>query len=611
MHENIASPGRVEIRDRLSALRAELARENLAGFIVPHADENQSEYLPPSAERLAWLTGFAGSAGMAVVLADKAAIFVDGRYTLQVRAETDTDAFAPEHLIENPPAKWLAKQAKAGERIGYDPWLLSIAEVKRFAEACKEAGAELVPVTENPIDRIWSDRPSPPLAQVSLHPVELAGEGAAEKIARLQVIVAEKKVDATVFAQADAIAWLFNIRGGDIAHNPVALAFGILPAEGKPSLFIDGRKLSNAVRDSLAGMADIAEPQALMPALGKLAGAKVLLDPQATPEAIGAAIVAAGGSVVEGADPIALPRARKNSTELAGTRRAHIRDGAAMVRFLAWLDRVSRWGATDEIAAASKLAEFRAETAKRDGSALADLSFATISGAGPNGAIVHYRVSQATNRKLESGSLYLVDSGAQYADGTTDITRTVPVGEPTLEMRDRFTRVLKGNIAIATARFPKGTSGAQIDALARISLWKAGLDYDHGTGHGVGSFLSVHEGPARISKLGTVALEPGMILSDEPGYYKTGEYGIRIENLLIVTPPAPVPGGDREMLGFETLTLCPIDLRLIERSLMSAEEIAWLDAYHAGLPAVLDRLLDEADRAWLKQATRPVGESRG
>ncbi len=594
---------------RLARLRKELARAGLTGFIIPHADEHQSEYLPPSAERLAWLTGFKGSAGTAIVLAGEAAIFVDGRYTLQVRAETDAALFAPEHLIDNPPRTWLAAHLKKGDRIGYDPWLMTASEVRRFSETCREAEAAFVPVEENPLDRVWSERPAPPLGAVVLHPQALSGESSVDKIARLQAAIGEKHADAAVLALTDSIAWTFNIRGSDIAHNPVTLAFAILPAKGKPTLFIDGRKLSNAVRDALSELAEIREPAALGAGLDELgkAGARVMLDPQTTANAIAAAIHTAGGTVIEAADPAVLPKARKNVTELAGTRRAHIRDGAAMVRFLAWIDQVGPTGTIDEIAAAEKLMALRAETATRDGSELVDVSFDTISGAGPNGAIVHYRASPETARTIAPDSLYLVDSGAQYRDGTTDITRTVAIGRASAEMRDRFTRVLKGHLAVAMARFPAGTSGAQIDPLARQWLWQAGLDFDHGTGHGIGSFLNVHEGPARISKLGTVPLEPGMILSDEPGYYKTGEYGIRIENLVVVTEPREIAGGDRPMLGFETITLAPIDRRLIETALMTADEIAWLDAYHAGLSARLDALLDDAERAWLADACRPLG----
>lgn len=594
--------------DRLKEFRRVLAEAKLTGFLVPHADENQSEYLPPSAERLAWLTGFTGSAGMAIVLADRAAIFVDGRYTLQVRSEVDVAKFTPEHLVDNPPAKWLAGVVKKGDRIGYDPWLMTIAEVKRFGEVCAAAEAELVAVSENPIDGIWRDRPAPPLAQVALHPVSFTGEEAAEKIARLQTTLAEKKADAAVLTQADSIAWLFNVRGSDITHNPVALAFAVLPVKGKPELFIDGRKLSNSVRTALSAMVELCGAKELgkgLAALGE-SHAKVLLDPQTTSEAIAAAIRSSGGTIVEGSDPVVLPRAKKNATEIAGARNAHVRDGAAMVRFLAWLDEAGPSGRYDEIAVSDKLREIRTETAKRDGSELIDLSFDTISGAGPNGAIIHYRASAKSAQKIAPDMLYLVDSGAQYRDGTTDITRTVAIGTPTAEMRDRFTRVLKGMIALSAARLPVGSTDAQLDSLARVALWQAGLDFDHGTGHGVGSFLSVHEGPTRVSRRGNSVFEAGMIFSNEPGYYKTGEYGIRIENLMVVMPPTKIPGGEREMLAFETLTLCPIDRRLVDVSLMTTDEIRWFDAYHAGLPAALGHLLDEGERAWLERATKPL-----
>ncbi len=607
-HTESQPGGAPEHAQRLAGLRKELARAGLTGFIIPHADEQQSEYLPPSAERLAWLTGFKGSAGTAIVLADAAAIFVDGRYTLQVRAETDAALFAPEHLIDNPPLKWLAAHLKSGDFIGYDPWLMTVAEVRRYSDTCKAAGATFVAVDDNPLDRVWSDRPAAPLGAVMLHPVELSGEAAADKIARLQATIAEKHADAAVMGLTDSIAWTFNIRGSDISHNPVALAFALLPTAGKPTLFIDGRKLSNAVRDGLAELAEIREPGALNASLAALgrSGAKVMLDPQTTADAIADAIRGAGGTVVEGADPAVLPKARKNATELAGARRAHIRDGAAIVRFLAWMDQVGPTGTIDEIAAAEKLKALRAETATRDGSEMIDLSFDTISGVGPNAALPHYRVSPKTSRVIAPDTLYLIDSGAQYRDGTTDITRTIPIGTPTPEMRDRFTRVLKGHLAVAMAHFPVGTSGAQIDTLARQYLWAVGLDFDHGTGHGIGSFLNVHEGPARISKLGTVPLEAGMILSDEPGYYKTGEYGIRIENLIVVTPAEVISGGDRPMHGFETITFAPIDRRLIDPKLMTPDEIAWLDAYHASLAGKLGGLLDDEERAWLAAACRPL-----
>jgi Xaa-Pro aminopeptidase len=595
---------------RLDCLREELARQSLTGFIVPHADEHQSEYLPASAERLAWLTGFTGSAGMSIVLADRAVVFVDGRYTLQAAAQVDTDRFEIVDLVSEPPAKWLADKLCSDDRIGYDAWLMTVAQVRRFSDSCRKSGATLVAVDDNPIDRIWADRPTAPTGAVSIHPLEFAGADVAAKISEIQRILADKPVDAAILTQADSIAWLLNIRGADIAHNPVPLSFAILPRDARPRLFIDGRKLSNAVRARLAEVADIGEPSefaATLQALGKTA-VKVLLDPQSASDAIAKALADAGATIVDGSDPVVLPKARKNSTELDGARRAHIRDGATMVRFLAWLDRTAPSGDLDEIAAATKLEQLRADTAKRDGAELVDISFDTIAGYGPNGAIVHYRVTTKTSRRLEPGSLFLVDSGGQYRDGTTDITRTVTIGAPTAEMRDRFTRVLKGHIAVATARFPSGTPGAQLDTLARNALWRAGFDFDHGTGHGVGSFLSVHEGPARIARTGTVPIEARMILSNEPGYYKAGAYGIRIENLVAVAPAAPIAGGDRDMLGFETLTLCPIDRRLIDLSLLGPDEIAWLDGYHAQLGSALNHLLNEAERGWLEEATRPLAD---
>jgi Xaa-Pro aminopeptidase len=593
---------------RLAALREALHSQRLTGFLVPHADEHQSEYLPASAERLAWLTGFTGSAGMAIVLRSEAAVFIDGRYTLQAEQQVDHAAFQREHLIDAPPSKWLAPRLKKGDRIGYDPWLMTVAEVRRFAEVCAAAGAELVPVEANPIDAIWTDRPTAPLAAVSLQPVTFAGEEAASKIARLQAGLAEKKTHAAVLTQADSIAWLLNIRGGDVAHNPVPLSFAILPATGKPELFIDARKLSNSVRSAISEIADPREPTTLTAALAQLGHqhARILLDANTANAAIATAVTAAGGTIVEGSDPVVLPRARKNATEIAGIRAAHIRDGAAMVRFLAWFDREGASGRYDEIALAAKLAEVRAETARQDGSELIDTSFESISGAGPNGAIIHYRVTPETSRTLTPGELYLIDSGAQYRDGTTDITRTIATGTPTAEMRDRFTRVLKGHIAIATARFPVGATGAQLDPFARRALWDAGLDFDHGTGHGVGAFLSVHEGPARISKIGGAPLEPGMLLSNEPGYYKPGAYGIRIENLVLVEPAKKVAGGERPMLSFETVSFAPIDTRLVDVALLTPEERHWLNAYHASIHAKVGHLLDEADRTWLAGATQAV-----
>jgi len=609
MFQNFDAPARSQpIAGRLASLRSELEKDGVDGFIVPHSDEYQGEYIPASAERLAWLTGFTGSAGLAIVLKGEAAVFVDGRYTLQVREQVDIADFEPQPLMENPPQQWLGGRLSRGQRVGYDPRLLTLTELRRFEAAVKTAGAELVALTDNPLDRIWTDRPAPPLAAVTLQPDELAGESASAKIERMRALLKEKEVDAALLAQSDSVAWLFNLRGADVPHNPVALSYALLRRDGPPTLYMDGRKLSNAVRDALAGLADIKEEAALAADLTALAAAsgRLLADPATTPADFLLRFTAAEGVLVEGADPVVLPKARKNAVEIEGTRRAHRRDGRAMTRFLAWLDREAPRGGLDEIAAARKLEACRAEAGAEDGMELVEISFDTISGAGPDGAIVHYRVNEASNRRIEPGTLYLVDSGAQFRDGTTDITRTIAIGEPTAEMRERFTLVLKGHIALATARFPAGTNGAQLDTLARIALWQRGLDYDHGTGHGVGVFLSVHEGPVRISRAGTLALEPGMILSNEPGYYKTGAYGIRIENLILVTPPSRVEGGEREMLGFETLTLAPIDRRLIDVALLTAAERQWVDAYHARVRAALAADLAGADLAFLQEATAPL-----
>ena len=588
---------------RLALLRAQLTGLALDGFLVPRTDEHQNEYLPPCAERVQWLTGFTGSAGTVVVLKDRAAIFVDGRYTLQVRDEVDGAAFEPVHSGEVTPTRWLIDHLSPGMVIGFDPMLHTVAGLKRLKGHLSETGARLVPVAANPIDAIWTDRPAAPAGAISLQPVELAGEAAEEKLARLAALLASERVDACVLTQPDSIAWAFNIRGSDVPHTPLPLSFAILKAAGKPQLFIAGEKLSAEVRARLATLADLAEPAAFLPALKALGGAvsRVRIDPETTSIAIAEAISTSGGDLIDGPDPVTLPKAIKNSGEIAGTKAAHVRDGAALVNFLAWFDAHSADAGLTEIDVTEKLEAFRAATGR-----LEDLSFPTISGSGPNGAIVHYHVSRETNRPLDRDSLFLIDSGAQYRDGTTDVTRTLAMGTPSDEMRDRYTRVLKGHVAISRARFPKGTSGAQLDALARLPLWIAGLDFDHGTGHGVGSFLSVHEGPQRISKLGTTVLEPGMILSNEPGYYKTGAFGVRIENLVLVTPAEEIPGGERPMLGFDTLTLAPYDRRLIEVSLLTADEIAWIDAYHARVHTVLAPLVNADTGPWLKAATAPL-----
>lgn len=587
---------------RLAALRAELKRRGLDGFIVPRADRQQNEYVPPCEERLAWLTGFTGSAGAAIVLADRAVIFVDGRYVLQVRDQIDTAQFGVEHLVENPPDKWLAANLKSGARFGYDPWLHTADNAEKFAKAAASAGATLVPAEPNPIDSVWSDRPAPPLGHVVVHDLKFAGEGAAEKLARVQAELAKLKTDALIVSDPHNVAWAFNIRGADVAHTPLPLSFASVPKEGRAAIYIDGRKLSNEVRDYLESLADVREPGAFPDALKTLGAAKaaVSLDSATAADALARAISDAGGMVTRAADPITAMKAVKNAAEIGGTRAAHRRDGAAVANFLAWFDREAPGGKLTEIDAVAAL-----ETFRRDTGLLKELSFPTISGAGPNGAIVHYRVTNATSRRINPGDLFLVDSGAQYQDGTTDITRTIAVGTPTAEMRTRFTQVLKGHIAIARAVFPEGATGAQLDSFARQYLWAAGADFDHGTGHGVGSYLSVHEGPARISKLGTAPLKRGMILSNEPGYYKAGHFGIRIENLVLVTE-TKIEGAEKPMNAFETLTFAPIDARLIDPAPMTADEIGWLDAYHARVAATLRPLVAAGTRDWLAAATRPL-----
>jgi len=586
---------------RVAALRGELKRRDLDGFIVPRADEHQNEYVPASAERLLWLTGFSGSAGLAVVLMDRAAIFVDGRYTLQAPEQVDIAIFTPLHLLNEPPAGWIERRLKRGGRLGYDPWLHTPDAVERLAQAARSAGGELVALETNPVDAVWTDRPAAPLGAVTRHKPRFCGEKSQAKIARLRARM--KPVDALLVSDAHNVAWLFNIRGADVAHTPLPLAFAIVPIEERPTLYVDGRKLSPNARVYLSALADLAEPDRLVADLGALGGRgrRLAFDAATAPARLTQALQAAGGTADVGADPITLMKAAKNRIELEGARAAQLRDGAAVTRFLAWFDRQAPKGGLSEIAATQALETFRRETGK-----LKDISFPTIAGAGPNSAIPHYRVSEVTNRNIARG-IFLIDSGGQYEDGTTDITRTIAVGRPSAEMRDRFTRVLKGHIAIARAVFPKGSSGAQIDALARQSLWAAGLDFDHGVGHGIGSYLSVHEGPQRIAKTGVTPLAPGMIISNEPGYYAAGRFGIRIENLIVVETRA-IARAEREMLGFETITLAPIDTRLVERRLLDRDEASWLDAYHARVRKALAPLVDAPTRAWLKNATKPLAQ---
>jgi Xaa-Pro aminopeptidase len=591
---------------RLAQLRKLLRDRGLDGYLVARADEHQNEYLPPSEERLAWLSGFTGSAGFGVVLLDRAAVFSDGRYTEQMAAQIDPAAFEAVSLIDRPPSEWLAEHAKPKARIGYDPRRHTPAGLARVAAAADRKGFELVASEPNAVDAIWEDRPPAPMAQVVAHAPALAGVASEAKLASLREWLASEKLDGLAVTDPTALAWLFNIRGGDVPHMPLPIGYALLPKEGRPTVFLDGRKLSNSMRAALEDVANVAEPGALDAALATLgkAGAKLRFDRDSASAALIDGFKAAGGTADVGTDPIALRKAVKNEAEREGARQAQLRDGAAVARFLCWLDREAPGGKLTEIDAAVALEGFRSQTGL-----LKDISFDTISAAGPNAALPHYRVTEGSNRRIGRG-IYLVDSGGQYEDGTTDITRTVAVGKPSAEMADRFTRVLKGMIAISLAVFPAGASGAQLDPFARQCLWQAGLDFDHGTGHGVGSYLGVHEGPARISKLGTTPLEPGMILSNEPGYYKPGHYGIRIENLVLVEERA-LKGAERRMLGFETLTFAPIDRRLIKTALLTETERQWLNAYHARVLRLLSPLLDRETKdretkAWLKAACAPL-----
>src|SRR6476661_4980368 len=570
--------------DRLKALREQLKAEKLDGFVVPLTDEHMSEYVGSYAQRLAWLTGFEGSAGSAVVLPEEAAIFVDGRYTLQIRQQVSQTEWSYQSVPETITTQWLEEHAPEGARIGYDPWLHTRDWVKKAKEALASRGAELVPVDRNPIDEIWKDRPEASKAHLVVQSERHAGKSAAEKRTEIGDWLVKHHADAAVLSALDSIAWAFNIRGQDVSHTPVALAYALVNADGTADLFVASEKVGPDVQQHLGNGVRLHERSEFESALSELKDKAVVVDPERAVAAIFEALDKAGAKILPLRDPTILPKALKNPAEIAGQKAAQERDGAVISKFLRWIDDEAPKGEVDELKASDHL-----EALRRENQELRDLSFDSISGAGPNGAIVHYRSSDKTNRKLEKGTLYLIDSGGQYVDGTTDITRTVSIGEPTAEMRDRFTRVLKGHIAIATAVFPKGTRGSQLDSFARRPLWEAGLDYAHGTGHGVGSFLAVHEGPQRISPVGSrqsggdEPLQAGMIVSNEPGYYKTGEYGIRIENLVLVV---------------ETLTFAPIDRRLIVPNMLEAEELIWLNCYHAHVMAKIGPTLSGGDLDW-------------
>ncbi len=594
--------------DRLAALRDQLVRDRLDGFVVPLTDEHMSEYVGAYAQRLAWLTGFQGSAGTAVVMSAEAAIFTDGRYTIQVREQVDSSDWNYVAVPECSVADWLGEHAQAGARIGYDPWLHTRGWVSEARAALADIGAELVAVDTNPVDAVWPDRPAPSKARLVAYDDAFAGQNSAAKRSDIAEWLSRQRADAVVLTALDSIAWTLNVRGGDVDHTPVALAYAIVGADGATDLFIDGDKIDEAVTRHLGNSVRIHDRLAFAPALGSYAGKRVAADPERAVAAIFDALDAGGAKVIAKRDPVVLAKAIKNPVEVAGHEAASVRDGAALTRFLRWVEMTCGDGSETELSAAAKLRAFREETGE-----LVDLSFDAISATGAHGAIPHYHVTEESNAAILPGQLYLIDSGGQYRDGTTDVTRVMPIGDPSAEMRDRFTRVLKGHIAIATAIFPDGTVGGHIDSFARRPLWDAGLDFGHGTGHGIGCYLAVHEGPQRIAAPnypGGAALEPlraGMLMSNEPGYYKAGEYGIRIENL-IHTVVRSIPGGDpdRVMLGFDTLTLAPIERTLIDPALLTDAELSWLNAYHARVTEILGPVLAGEERGWLASKCMPI-----
>ena len=584
-------------------IRQAMARQGLDGFLVPHEDEHQNEYLPAANDRLAWATGFTGSAGAAVILTDKAAVFVDGRYTLQVRDQVDEALFEIRDLVEGGVPAYLETATGRGQKIGYDPRLHSPDALGHLKAAATKAGCELTPVGDNPLDQAWGQsRPAQPAAAVVPHPLEFAGEDSPAKRARVGAALAARGADAAVLTAPASLAWLFNVRGGDVIRSPLPIGQAILSKDGTARVFLDPAKVTAELPAWLGNQVRLETPGDLPQALAELKGQRVVVDPAQSSAWYFDTLAEVGAEVVRAEDPCALPRACKNDVEIEGTRRAHLRDGAALTNFLHWMATEGQVSPPDEITAVRKLEAFREATG-----AMKDLSFDTIAGAKGNGALPHYRPTERLNLKTEAGTLLLVDSGAQYLDGTTDVTRTIAIGEPSAEMRERFTLVLKGHLALAAIRFPAGTTGSALDVLARAAMWMHGLDYDHGTGHGVGSYLGVHEGPQRISKApNSVALKPGMILSNEPGYYKEGAYGIRIENLQVVTPATPIPGGERPMHGFEALTLAPIDRRLVVAEMLTPDERGQLNAYHARVRAAVGPLVAAEVRAWLDEAARPI-----
>ena len=604
MSEPAVLPDTLSPADRLHALRDHLTAAGVDGCVVPRADEFQGEFVAPYAERLAWLTGFTGSAGSAVILPDQAALFVDGRYTLQAGTQVEKSLYALHHSVEDPASKWLGKTLTTGQKLGFDPHLHTPDQVKKYRETCDKAGADLVALSANPVDAVWPDQPPRPQAPVHIHPLDMAGRRSEDKRADIANALRKDGYDAVLITAPDSLCWLFNIRGSDVTHTPLVLATALLFADEQAVLFVDPAKITDEVSDHLGSGVNLAPADGLGAVIDDVDEtlSTVAVDKATVSQWAVDRLEAAGLTVKRIEDPCALPKACKNDVELAGIRAAHVRDGAALTKFLAWLDKEAPNGTLTEMSAAERLEQFR-----RTDNLFKEPSFPTISGAGANGAIVHYRATEATDAPIKGGMLYLVDSGGQYLDGTTDVTRTIAVGTPTKEQKRRFTQVLKGHIAIATARFPEGTAGGQLDGFARAHLWADGVDYDHGTGHGVGAYLGVHEGPQRISKSSPgAALKPGMVVSNEPGYYKSGAYGIRIENLVIVRKEEEPDGAEKPLLDFETITLAPIDLRLVDETLLTAQEKNWLNTYHTRVCETLMPLVDGDTVPWLKEATRAL-----
>ncbi|WP_339862770.1 aminopeptidase P family protein [Paremcibacter congregatus] len=589
--------------NRLLALRQQLRKAELQGFLVPHEDEHQCEYTPARANRLEWLTDFTGSAGLGVVTLARAALYVDGRYTLQARTQLDLKHYEILSLHEDKVEDWFLSTLKQGDRVGYDPWLHTQGFIEQMKRHLATRQIELLPLETNPLDAVWDDRPAPDLHPVKPHKIEFSGEESQDKRARIAAQLQADGVEALVISSLDSIAWLLNLRGNDVANSPLILSNVILQKSGRAIFFVDPGQVSDDVRDFLGPKVTIKPYDQFAEALRKLGagGVKILVDPRKSHAAILDLLHQGGADIQEGDDPCQRLKACKNDVELAGMRQAHIRDGVALCKFLCWLGQAVATEEVTELSAVEKLEDFRRAQRFYQGP-----SFDTISGAGAHGAIIHYRVSEQTNRPIGGDMLYLVDSGGQYLDGTTDVTRTIAIGQSTEEQRDRFTRVLKGHISVARARFPVGRSGAHLDTLARRSLWDVGLDYDHGTGHGVGCYLGVHEGPQSISQRGfEVALEPGMVLSNEPGFYKPGEYGIRIENLMAVQP-SHFEDEERSMNIFETLTFVPIDTGLINAHMMTSTEITWLNIYHAQVREKIAPFLEGKELAWLHRATQSI-----